>query len=369
MMNGGRQEEVVKSSIQLKFQDENIERQAQILNHCFDDMERFIAKIKAKAEQFQRWSKVVKLYGERKASKKGEKPTNIKEQEFITVLQKIKMAFNILAKLQAVMENPSPEELIHNMFIPLRLIIDASLDKLNRPTLATTVIFPLLSVEACSLVHECTNDEERTLWSTLGEAWTMSSDDWRGDCPPFNPKFSDGWQPYGPTTLNHVGMTKNQGRVTMPNALGAVVYTGPKASRSTILNNENVIKEQRKIVKTKTTTTTSWDQEQRIFVSQLQDRNAKVFYVVNERAIIFNDQELVLKKGECVEVLDNARQWWKVRNCHGQIGYAPHTILRTNMNEMVGASVVNGRIDVESSGVRLSQMPTYEERGYIASAS
>lgn len=41
-----------------------------------------------------------------------------------------------------------------------------------------------------------------------------------------------------------------------------------------------------------------------------------------------NDKELTIKAGELLEVLDDKRNWWKLRNFHGQVGHAPVTILR-----------------------------------------
>ena len=41
-----------------------------------------------------------------------------------------------------------------------------------------------------------------------------------------------------------------------------------------------------------------------------------------------NEKELTIKSGELLEVLDDKRNWWKLRNVHGQVGHAPVTILR-----------------------------------------
>ena len=41
-----------------------------------------------------------------------------------------------------------------------------------------------------------------------------------------------------------------------------------------------------------------------------------------------NDKELTIKTGELLEVLDDKRNWWRLRNFHGQVGHAPVTILR-----------------------------------------
>lgn len=41
-----------------------------------------------------------------------------------------------------------------------------------------------------------------------------------------------------------------------------------------------------------------------------------------------NEKELTIKSGELLEVLDDKRNWWKLRNFYGNIGHAPVTILR-----------------------------------------
>ena len=32
-------------------------------------------------------------------------------------------------------------------------------------------------------------------------------------------------------------------------------------------------------------------------------------------------QELNIHRGEQVEIIDDSRKWWKVKNYHGQVGY------------------------------------------------
>lgn len=41
-----------------------------------------------------------------------------------------------------------------------------------------------------------------------------------------------------------------------------------------------------------------------------------------------NEKELTIKVGELLEVLDDKRNWWRLRNFQGEIGHAPVTILR-----------------------------------------
>jgi hypothetical protein len=41
-----------------------------------------------------------------------------------------------------------------------------------------------------------------------------------------------------------------------------------------------------------------------------------------------NEKELTLHAGELVEVLDDSRNWWRLRNIFGDVGHAPNTILQ-----------------------------------------
>lgn len=41
-----------------------------------------------------------------------------------------------------------------------------------------------------------------------------------------------------------------------------------------------------------------------------------------------NDKELSVRAGEFVEVLDDRRNWWRVRNTSGLIGHVPNTLLK-----------------------------------------
>ncbi|VDK61284.1 unnamed protein product [Cylicostephanus goldi] len=40
-----------------------------------------------------------------------------------------------------------------------------------------------------------------------------------------------------------------------------------------------------------------------------------------------NAKELTVSRGEYLEVLDDAKNWWECRNVHQRVGYVPHTIL------------------------------------------
>jgi hypothetical protein len=53
----------------------------------------------------------------------------------------------------------------------------------------------------------------------------------------------------------------------------------------------------------------------------------RVFEVTHDRQAN-NDKELTVKAGELLEVLDDKRNWWRLRSFYGHVGHAPVTILR-----------------------------------------
>ena len=60
-------------------------------------------------------------------------------------MQKFKLSFNLLAKLKAHIHDPNAPELVHFLFTPLALIVDASHDSHYGPNLPAKVVAPLLT--------------------------------------------------------------------------------------------------------------------------------------------------------------------------------------------------------------------------------
>ncbi|CAC5385776.1 unnamed protein product [Mytilus coruscus] len=54
---------------------------------------------------------------------------------------------------------------------------------------------------------------------------------------------------------------------------------------------------------------------------------SKIYEAVHERTGR-NQKEITVEKGDILEVLDDSRNWWRLRNYKGDSGYAPYTILR-----------------------------------------
>lgn len=160
------------------------ERDVTVLNHCFDDIEKFIARLQHAAAASR---ELERRQHSRKSKKKspGEGLLTLRtkppyEKEFVDIFAKFKLSFNLLAKLKAHIHDPNAPELIHFLFTPLALIVDASHDAYYNPNISGRTIDPLLTREAINLLCNCVTSKETELWRSLGEAWTIPRDQWKG---------------------------------------------------------------------------------------------------------------------------------------------------------------------------------------------
>ena len=165
------------------------EKDVNILNRCFDDIEKFIARLQHAAAAFR---ELEKRRRSRKSKKKdlGDGMLSMRakpppEREFEDIFQKFKLSFNLLAKLKAHIHDPNAPELVHFLFTPLALIVDASHDSQYGPNLPTKVLAPLLTKSAVDLLINCLTSKESELWHSLGEPWYVPKEQWKGYVPPF----------------------------------------------------------------------------------------------------------------------------------------------------------------------------------------
>ncbi|XP_053967726.1 epidermal growth factor receptor kinase substrate 8 [Anastrepha ludens] len=175
------------------------ERDVTVLNHCFDDIEKFIARLQHAAAASR---ELERRRRNRKTKKKdpGEGLLTLRtrpphEKEFIDIFAKFKLSFNLLAKLKAHIHDPNAPELVHFLFTPLALIVEASSDTYYESQLPARVITPLLTREAINLLINCVTSKETELWRSLGDAWIIPRDQWKNDIGSYHPVFMDGWSP------------------------------------------------------------------------------------------------------------------------------------------------------------------------------
>ncbi|XP_063800852.1 epidermal growth factor receptor kinase substrate 8-like protein 2 isoform X2 [Pseudophryne corroboree] len=299
-----------------------IEKETQCLNCTLDDIELFVAKLQKAAEAF-------KQLNQRKKGKKNKKkqpaegvltlrsrpPT---ELEFIDCFQKIKLAINLMAKLKKHIQNPSSAELIHFLFGPLELIVQSS----GGPDLGKAITCPLLSKDATDFLRGHLTPKEMHLWESLGEKWTKPRVEWPKEpiIPQYIPKFNSGWQPpldifQGAPWEQDMGyppeMMKSKIQDELPPPNGNP-YRTPSFKHQALPSD----------LKPEYNTSPKLTSYEAPVPAQPQ-KCAKIRYDFTAR----NANELSVLKDEVLEILEDNKQWWKLRNRIGQEGYVPYNIL------------------------------------------
>ncbi|XP_028286605.1 epidermal growth factor receptor kinase substrate 8-like protein 2 isoform X2 [Parambassis ranga] len=283
---------------------QRIEKDVQMLNCALDDIEIFVSRLQKAAEAFSQLNHRNKS---KKNKKKGPaegmltlraKPPT--EAEVIDSLQKLKLAFNLLAKLKKHIQNPSASELVHFLFGPLELVLQSC----GSPELARSIISPHLSKDAVDFLRGHLSPKEMTIFELLGEGWTKPRAEWPSDqcAPPYYPKFRNGWEPpaelFRTAPWETEGPSGPLGSPTSPDYRkhSAEDYYGTHSSNSSN-GSYNGAPHSRKY--------------------------AKIRYHFVAR----NANELSVLQDEILEVLEDDKQWWKLRNRSGQAGYVPFNIL------------------------------------------
>ncbi|XP_006893260.1 PREDICTED: epidermal growth factor receptor kinase substrate 8-like protein 2 [Elephantulus edwardii] len=291
-----------------------IEKETQILNCALDDIEWFVARLQKAAEAFKQ------LNQRKKGKKKGKKgpaegvltlrarPPS--EAEFIDCFQKIKLAINLLAKLQKHIQNPSAAELLHFLFGPLELIVNTC----GGPEIARSVSSPLLSRDAVGFLRGHLIPKEMALWETLGEAWTRPRAEWPREpqMPMYVPKFHNGWEP--PLDVLQEAPWEVEELAAAPEDEPSPV------SRMSFRNSQ---KHSLASEPTAPGDISSLHAHRGYDPTPNMGKYVKILYDFTAR----NANELSVLKDEVLEVLEDGRQWWKLRNRSGQAGYVPCNIL------------------------------------------
>ncbi|CAG7731428.1 unnamed protein product [Allacma fusca] len=295
----------------------NYDREVAILNRCFDDIERFIARLQYAAAAYRelqrrRKSKKNKKkdHGEGLLSMRAKPP---QEREFVDILQKFKLSFNLLARLKTHIHDPNAPELVHFLFTPLALIVDASRDA-HRAGLASQVVSPLLSPGAIELLNNCLTSKETELWHSLGDAWLLSREQWKSYVHPYQPVFMDGWSPTIPES-SLAGSVASEAKTTKHIEDMRVKEMQMPVDRH-----------QRRSISPVDMMGDEFGSGQRAFMDSVRSRGGKIVVVTHHRTAN-NHKELTVVRGEYLEVLDDSKKWWKARNWKGQVAHVPHTIV------------------------------------------
>uniref|UniRef100_A0A673X3R3 EPS8 signaling adaptor L2 n=1 Tax=Salmo trutta TaxID=8032 RepID=A0A673X3R3_SALTR len=288
---------------------------SQILNCSLDDIEIFVARLQKAAEAFSQLNQRNKS---KKIKKKGPadgmltlraKPPS--EAEFIDSLQKLKLAFNLLAKLKKHIQNPSASELVHFLFGPLELVLQSC----GSPELPRSVVSPHLSRDAVDFLRGHLSPKEMTIFELLGDGWTRPRADWpRDQCAPtYFPKFRNGWEP--PAELFRTSPWETEGSGEPPRS--------PISNLLSPYKSDEVCTHTHVLYSYKITCT---------FVSCPRFNNgltssSRKYAKIRYHFVARNANELSVLQDEVLEVIEDDKQWWKLRNRSGQSGYVPYNIL------------------------------------------
>ncbi|KAM4581839.1 LOW QUALITY PROTEIN: epidermal growth factor receptor kinase substrate 8-like protein 3 [Fundulus diaphanus] len=307
-----------------------LDRNVDILNHIVTDIEIFMGKISA-AEAKHGKKKKKKKKGKGKGSlfitfqRTTSSPISIQhcgfvcsggdgmppEEEFTECLHKIKSGFNLLGELNGKIDNPGAPDFVHSLFSALAFVCSHCSE-----VLPLSIVAPLLTPHCIRLLSEEASSEEDNLWQSLGDAWNIPSTKWPEedeDIPTYMLKFFDGWQP--PEVTAEPPPSEPQSRKESPRPSPGLPRPSsglqPMHSAGQKTQQPSYAKWKRPEER----------QKPRTVEVKLRDMHVKYDFVSR------NQRELTVTKGEIVELLDQSKKWWKVRNSRGEEGYVPNNVL------------------------------------------
>ncbi|CAH2278600.1 epidermal growth factor receptor kinase substrate 8 isoform X1 [Pelobates cultripes] len=250
-----------------------------------------------------------------------------------------------VAKLKLHIQNPSATELVHFLFTPLNMMVDAT----GGPELAQSVLSPLLIKDAIEFLNYALNTEEKQLWAKLGDSWRKTRAEWPKDqfIPPYIPRFRNGWEP---PLLNFAGVPKEQSLNHLAETMANVADLQRKQDfKNFPTEMDNLLKydpmgsflfdDFRKAGSLRSeagylllhfacyhdgVTTTGKDTA---MTGVLDTAQPKKYAVCKYDFVSRNSNELSVLKDNVLEVIDDKKQWWKVRTSSGTTGYVPNNIL------------------------------------------
>lgn len=137
-----------------------------MLNHCFDDIEKFIIRLQ------HAYAAVRELQAHKKQARRSSAASGAPLQppitgpelamlnaqargpnadDFFEILSKFKLAFNLLAKLKGCIHEPNAPELVHFLFTPLAIIIEAARNGKFRRQVSACNILLLARARQCEM--------------------------------------------------------------------------------------------------------------------------------------------------------------------------------------------------------------------------
>ncbi|XP_053194292.1 epidermal growth factor receptor kinase substrate 8-like protein 1a [Scomber japonicus] len=283
----------------------NAEREVEILNHCFDDVERFMSRLQQTAE-----AQSVLNQRKKKSTRKSKKVDQDDDlltlkafppsaEEFVDLFQKIKYSISLLDRLKSSISDPDAPQLLHHVFVPFRLMVKTT----GGPDLAATVVSPALTSGAVSLMQEHLTEEEKELWTSLGPNWTSHCSQLSVSVPPYSPVFLDGWKPQ---IFNSTGQPLED----------------PIESQ----HKQDAVRESRAAQTLQDRAQPTADGTDVVDGNGLPPEGERL-YCCSYDFVARNSSELSVLQGETLEVIESSKRWWKCQNRFDQIGFVPSNIL------------------------------------------
>ncbi|XP_033290674.2 epidermal growth factor receptor kinase substrate 8-like protein 3 isoform X4 [Orcinus orca] len=264
----------------------------EVLSHVLRDIELFMEKLKEDQSNTSHKKK-------RQRKKQIKHQGGITEAHYIDCFQKIKYSFNLLI-----------------------------LEQCPEPGLAVQVISPLLTTKAVDLLQSCLSPPESNLWKGLGIAWTTSQSKWTGSEPlPYQPTFYDGWQLPEPS---YEEPSRYQDSTSLCGGSPRLGSNSHFAQEETHNHGRHPGPSRPRPVKPAV--------------------KMQVLYEFEAR----NPRELTVVQGEVLEVLDQSKRWWLVKNEMGRSGYIPSNILEPLQSGFPGSQ---SKSFPPAPGLRLSSRP------------
>ncbi|KFO36598.1 Epidermal growth factor receptor kinase substrate 8 [Fukomys damarensis] len=224
-----------------------------------------------------------------------------------------------------------------------RIDRDVVVQATGGPELASSVLSPLLNKDTIDFLNYTVSADERQLWMSLGEAWMKARAEWPKEqfIPPYVPRFRNGWEP---PMLNFLGTPKEQDLYHLAESVANVAehqrkqdtkrlsaeHSGvseyppadPYAFNSSIYARGPHLDQVDSAAAFKPTPNRHVERNYDPLKTQPK-KYAKSKYDFVAR----NNSELSVLKDDILEILDDRKQWWKVRNASGDSGFVPNNIL------------------------------------------
>ncbi|XP_043297647.1 epidermal growth factor receptor kinase substrate 8 isoform X2 [Cervus canadensis] len=317
-----------------------IDRDVQILNHILDDIEFFITKLQKAAEAFTELSKRKKAKkGKKKGPGEGVLTLRAKPpppDAFVDCFQKFKHGFNLLAKLKSHIQNPSAADLVHFLFTPLNMVVQAT----GGPELAGSVLSPLLTKDTIDFLNYTVSADERQLWMSLGDSWMKTRAEWPKEqfIPPYVPRFRSGWEP---PMLNFMGSSVEPDLFQLNESVANAAEHHRKQETKRLSTEHSSASEYpsadgytafgniygRGPHSDQGEAAVAFKSTPLRHVDRNYDLQPKKYAKSKYDFVARNNSELSVQKDDILEILDDRKQWWKVRNASGDSGFVPNNIL------------------------------------------